>query len=372
MIDSALTINTVPPYPVYIGNGLLKNDMLLLSPLRKKLRLIIITDSTVYELYGKILEQTLATHSPLTLIFPAGEVNKTRETKTMLEDSMLAASVNRDSCILSLGGGVVSDLAGFVAATYCRGIPVIYLPTTLLAMVDACVGGKTGVNTHYGKNLIGVFHQPLAVFMDVSTLSSLPASELNNGFAEMLKHALLESEDMVDAFWQASLKPHPVHWLLADSDRLVRQLAASVKVKKHHVEADEFDVDIRQLLNFGHTLGHAVEKLSHYTICHGHAVAVGMLIESYLSLQQGFLSPDDFVKIEKSLTLCGFSLQVPYLEDTNAVLKALKLDKKAKADGIKCVLLGGIGKPPKEPVRPVTAAQIEEALAWYHQRASRQ
>ena len=195
-MDTQITVNLAPPYPITIGAGLLKKTLFAEICKTTASRLAVITDSTVNRLYKQqfqdILQSILSKGEILFLEFPAGERHKTRETKQLLEDKMLAAGCNRDTCILALGGGVVSDVAGFIAATYCRGIPMLSIPTTLLAMVDASVGGKTAINTSYGKNMIGCFYQPQAVIMDIDFLQTLPYSEMDNGLAEMLKHALIQ------------------------------------------------------------------------------------------------------------------------------------------------------------------------------------
>lgn len=379
-----LTVEVQPPYPVHIGDGLMEDAALIDTYIKGSERAVLITDTTVHALYGERLQARLAHRAPLTLTFPAGEAHKTRATKEMLEDAMLAAGCNRDTCIIALGGGVASDMAGFVAATYCRGVPMIYIPTTLLAMVDAGVGGKTAVNTPLGKNMIGAFHQPRAVIMDVDCLRTLPDAEINNGLAEMLKHALIDDASQLAAFRShyasaaqgangsapgatgSACNAPGTHWLLRDTTWLIHMLAANVAVKKRRVEADERDNGARHALNFGHTIGHAVEQLSGYTVAHGHAVAVGMLVEARISLLAGLLSPADCHAVADALTLCGFPLRGPWLADTEAVLRVLQLDKKAQSNAIRCVLLQGLGATCPEASRPVSREHILTALDWYN------
>lgn len=375
-----LTVEVQPPYPVHMGNGLFDDAALLNKYIHGSERPVLITDTTVHALYGARIQSHLAHRAPLVLTFPAGEAHKTRATKEMLEDAMLGHGCNRDTCIIALGGGVASDMAGFVAATYCRGVPVVYLPTTLLAMVDAGVGGKTAVNTPLGKNMIGAFHQPRAVIMDVDCLHSLPDEEINNGFAEMLKHALIDDAPQLAAFRSHHVSPAhtdaqnsgesapaaETHWLLRDTPWLIHTLAANIAVKKRRVEADERDNGARHALNFGHTIGHAVEQLSGYTVAHGHAVAVGMLVETHIALLEGLITQADCDAIAKALSLCGFPLQVPWLGDTNAVLQVLQLDKKAQSNAIRCVLLQGLGVTCPEGSRPVSKKHIRRALDWYN------
>ncbi len=365
---TTVDINVEPAYKVHIGKGLLQDKELIAGELKGTERPVIITESRVYELYGKILQAHLADKDPLLLVFPAGEEQKNRQTKADLEDQMLAAGCNRDSCIFALGGGVVSDLAGFIAATYCRGIPMVYLPTTLLAMVDAAVGGKTAVNTPFGKNMIGAFHQPRSVFMDVASLESLPPSEINGGFAEMLKHALIDEKELLQDFKAQFLKKNSnQHWLLQNSEWFIQTLARSVISKKKHVEADEQDRGRRHALNFGHTIGHAIELLSNYQIGHGRAVAIGTLVESYICLQEKTISAADFAEIKSCLELCDFSLQTPVLGDFAGVLHSMKLDKKATASSIRFALLDGLGATIPQTTKAIDQEKILQALEWYQE-----
>ncbi len=368
-MSRTLTVALQSPYEIEIGSGILQNAAFLDFCRKQARRLVIVTDSTTAQLYGRKVEAALVDAQPLLIEIPAGEANKTREIKQLVENQMLAAGCGRDTCILALGGGVVSDLAGFVGATYCRGIPVVYAPTTLLAMVDASVGGKTGVNTPHGKNMIGAFHQPRRVFMDVDCLETLPLSEIDNGMAEMLKHALIRDAKQFTELTANARRNNERHWLLEDSKKLVARVAASVQIKKDIVEQDERDVGMRQLLNFGHTIGHAVEQLSSYTIAHGHAVAIGMLVESRLSMLLGFLTEADFLKIQQGLETLRFSLWEPWLRNVEGMLQVLHLDKKARGGDLHFVLLKGIGVPQLHETG-YTGAVLEEsvrqAVAWYN------
>lgn len=324
-----------------IGSGLLKSNVLLAACQALEGRCCIVTDSNVQGLYAKSLKAFLETQGldeVGIVVMPAGEAYKTRETKQLIEDQLFEAGYGRDTYLLALGGGVVLDMAGFVAATFCRGVPVIYLPTTVLAMADACLGGKTGVNTPYGKNLVGSFTQPQAIFADLDTLSSLPDVEYQQGWAEVIKHALIQSPEL---FEQLSRNIDQIQQ--RDAHVLSDILKASQAIKQAIVEQDERDEGIRQSLNFGHTVGHAVELVSDYGIPHGQAVAMGMAAESRLAMEAGILAKSDFHQIIMLLKQYGFQTDLPMpLAD---LYPAMQLDKKSKSSVPQFVALEGIGKP---------------------------
>ncbi|MDX1901483.1 MAG: 3-dehydroquinate synthase [Gammaproteobacteria bacterium] len=337
-------------YPIYIDEHLLQTDLLQTICATLNKRIVLITDDHLNSLYTEKLQSIAKT----ILTFPAGEKNKTRETKQYLEDQLLEKNCGRDTCIIAFGGGVVLDLAGFIAATYCRGIPVIYIPTTLLAMVDASIGGKTGVNTPFGKNLIGTFTQPHAVLMDTALLNTLPKNEIANGFAEIIKHAMIADADL---FYELEIKNIP----------LTDIIYQSCLIKKNIVEQDEKDHHVRHLLNFGHTIGHAIETLENYAIKHGEAVAIGMLVESELSRQCGFFNEADLARLQKILRSYQLPLMTNAFDDINLFRKNLCLDKKSLNQIPHFVLLNRIGQPhatEKNIASPVSDAQLLNALEW--------
>lgn len=358
-----LNVNLEPHYPIHIGTDLLNNDLLFNFCRTQATTQVIITDDHLVSSYGEKLNTLLQQQGFKTLLlsFPHGEHNKTRETKQWLEDKMLAQCCGRDIAIIALGGGVVTDLAGFIAATYCRGVPAIYIPTTLLAMVDASIGGKTGVDTPYGKNLIGTFTQPKAVFSDVSLLASLSTREFNNGLVEIIKHALIAD---AAGFEQLFNNPTAIH----DTALLQEIIYNSCDIKRQIVELDETEQGKRQLLNFGHTIGHALETASDYSMLHGEAVAIGIAVESYISYQLGILSNDDFEKILSIFTAYKIPVHVkPNFLNREAIKSNLSLDKKAKANLPYFVLLEGIGKPHVSRhgfSMPVEDGLIDEAIDW--------
>lgn len=306
---------------------------------------VIITDSNVKQLYAEnILQQLLVDNLNCKLItIPAGEQNKTRATKESIEDQMLEAGLGRDTTIIAVGGGVVTDISGYVAATYCRGIKVVYVPTTFLAMVDAAIGGKTAVNTHFGKNLIGCFYQPQQIFCDISTLETLSPDLIADGLAESIKHAMIADKKLFERM-QTSLLEFNKHKTIPNK-QLQQLVAASCKIKCDVVQQDETEQGgIRQTLNFGHTIAHAIERELNYSISHGQAVLAGLWIEAYLSYKTQQLDLDEFKVIKESLQQISYSkpLHLAKQQQQN-LLEHICLDKKAINKEARFVLLNNIG-----------------------------
>lgn len=326
-------------------------------------RCVIITDSEVKKLY----EKALSNIDIKIFSFPAGEASKTRETKSALEDLLLSHHFGRDTCIIAIGGGVVGDIAGFVAATYCRGVSLILIPTTLLAMVDAGIGGKTAVNTPYGKNSIGAFHTPEQIWIDGAFLKSLSLKELGNGIAEVIKYGLIHSKDL---FEDLDHKNAQVQAL--DLRILMKIIYQSVAIKKQVVQDDPFEEKgKRRILNFGHTIGHALETLEHYSLPHGQAIAIGMLVESYMSREMGFLSPDEFDKIEPLFLKYQIPLKLSKPYSVEEMLSTLSRDKKALKSMPRFVLIKAIGEPHPfegEYCTEVPFELLEKALLWMNKR----
>lgn len=258
------------------------------------------------------------------LAIPPGEKSKSREMKAFIEDTLFERGYGRDSLIIALGGGVVSDLAGFVAATFCRGVPWIAIPTSLIAMVDASIGGKVGINTPFGKNLIGAFHPPQEVILDFKYLETLPEKEWKNGLAEILKYGIIEDPTLLD------------------NPRSHQSILRSIAIKKKIVAEDPKECGKRRILNFGHTIAHALEKVSNYTIPHGEAVASGMLFAAKLSVRLGYLGASSLQHIEHCLTNYGFT---PYPLPQEILFAFLKNDKKSINGNPRFVLLKELGQP---------------------------
>lgn len=328
-------------YDVIVGTGLLGELTRLLADTCPAPRYAIIADTHVAGRYGTPLRDLLARTVPTILAtFPSGEPSKTRETWAGLTDQLLAAGLGRDGAILALGGGVTGDLAGFVAATYHRGIALVQLPTSLLAMIDSSVGGKTGVDTPAGKNLVGAFHQPRAVFADVDTLATLPPNQLAAGLAEALKHAAI-----ADAAYFDRLVATRESVLLRDRDALIATVTRSVEIKAAIVAEDEREQGRRAVLNFGHTVGHAVEAAASYTLLHGEAIAIGMRVEAALGVRLGLTDADDASRLTDALDRFGLPTGIPAALTTDRVVEAARQDKKSRAGTIRVSLMRRLGEP---------------------------
>lgn len=305
----------------------------------KEKPLAIISDSMVGKLYGNQLKEELTNegYTAFLFTFPEGEAYKTRATKEKLEDALLEKKLGSDTVIIAFGGGVVTDIAGFIAATYCRGVPYITIPTTLLAMCDSSIGGKNGVNCRFGKNLIGTFYEPIKTILDFNFLSSLTLKNIREGLAEVIKHSLIHSSSFFKFLEKNSeailnLEKAPIAHLVEESIRIKTKI-----VKESHKVKEK-----RNLLNFGHTVAHALEVASDFTISHGEAVAFGILAECKMSLLLNILQKEDYIRIEKILVGYGFTLSYPNIS-FSALLTNMKLDKKSLNGNPRFVILQKIG-----------------------------
>jgi 3-dehydroquinate synthase len=285
---------------------------------------------------------------------PAGESSKTRDQWMRLTDWLLAEGAGRDTAIVALGGGVVGDLAGFVAATYLRGVPVIQVPTTLLAMVDAAIGGKTGVDTPRGKNLVGAFHQPAAVVADPLTLSTLPSAHIRAGIAEVIKHGAISDAGYFAqaAVWATHVHRAAQHDTGATSDRFdwlgaptLDVITHSVRVKADVVNADPLEKGRRAILNTGHTIAHAIERETDYALLHGEAVAIGLVTEAHLGEAAGVTVSGTADALRSALGGAGLPTRIPAGLDHGRLIDAMRADKKSRAGGLAFALLRSIGVP---------------------------
>lgn len=343
LINVTLAGSAPISYPVIINVGLLSELNAWLPACLGKV--IIISDDTVKEYYAEQLITNLkkAGIEPILLSFPAGEKSKTARTKQLLENAMLDQHCGRDSLILTLGGGVVGDMAGFVAATYMRGIPYIQIPTTLLAMLDSSVGGKTGINTSQGKNLIGAFWQPSAVVIDMQCITTLPTKHVINGLVEALKMFLTSDADAFHFFYKNK------HGLVNKDTTLLTELVRrAIEIKTSVVQEDEKERHVRQILNFGHTIGHAIEKESHYRIPHGMAVGYGILWEAKIAALMGKLAANDYVIIKNTLADVNIKAAALKKISVERIIQHTKSDKKVKNDHVQYVLLSGLGRVYKD------------------------
>jgi 3-dehydroquinate synthase len=324
-------------YPILIGDGLLDDAGLLARHVIAR-DVLIVTNTTVGPLYAARLSQALAGKRVETLTLPDGEQYKTQAVLGQVYDALVAARLNRDGCVVALGGGVVGDMAGFAAACYQRGIDFVQVPTTLLSQVDSAVGGKTGINHPGGKNLIGAFHQPRAVIADLATLRTLPPRELHAGLAEVIKYGLIS-----DAGFLGWIEDHLDALLALDTTALVQAVRRSCEIKARIVAADEREHGQRALLNLGHTFGHAIETAAGYgEWLHGEAVGVGMLLAADLSQRLGWLQPDDVERVRAVLRRAGLPLEPPRIGAGRA-LDLMGMDKKVLQGRIRLVLLRRIG-----------------------------
>jgi 3-dehydroquinate synthase len=300
--------------------------------------MVMIADATVLGLYRSGGLGTPAWEVE-TLTFPAGEQSKSREWWARLTDALLELGVARDSALIALGGGVAGDLAGFVAATYMRGLPYLQVPTTLLSMLDASVGGKTGVDTPQGKNLVGAFHPPACVISDPLTLTTLPEREYRSGMAEAVKHGLI-----ADADYFAWIETQTASLTRRDPGALTRLIARSVEIKAEVVSQDERESGRRAILNAGHTTAHAVEQVTGYQVAHGEAVALGLIAECEMAEQLGIAPPGLRLRVSRLLVQLGLPERLAVRLDPEAILKAMSRDKKNRAGQVHFALPSGLGE----------------------------
>jgi len=325
-------------YPILIGHGLLGDPEVVGRAVAAR-DVLVVTNETVGPLYLERARAGLAGRRVHSLALPDGEVHKTLGTVSRIFDALAEARFNRDACIASLGGGVVGDMAGFAAACYQRGVDLVQLPTTLLAQVDASIGGKTGVNHPAGKNMIGAFHQPVGVIADTATLATLPQREFRSGLAEVVKHALIADTALLD--W---LDANLDRLLALEPDSLVHAVRRSCEIKAQIVAADEREHGRRAELNFGHTFGHAIETATGYSgWLHGEAVSVGMMMAASLSQRLGWLAAADVGRLRDLLRRAGLPASAPGIGAKEA-LAVMGMDKKVLKGRIRLVLLKGLGK----------------------------
>lgn len=346
-------------YEVTIRPGLLRDIGPLLAQCCRADRAGIVTDAQVGPHYAQTVAQSLrsAGIEPIIATLPSGENHKTLADLAPVYDTLLAARVERSTPILALGGGVVGDMTGFVAATVLRGVPFVQIPTTLLAMVDASVGGKTGINHSVGKNLIGSFHQPIAVFIDPAALKTLPPREMRGGLAECIKHDIIRDAAGFDRI------ERDIGWALQlDLPYLTQLIAHNVAIKARVVEADPFEKGERAHLNFGHTFGHAIETVSCYEYSHGECVALGMVAAARLAVDLGMLDEGSrrrIVTVIEQAKLPVRGLELP----TKEIVDAMIFDKKVRGGKVRFVLPDRIGHVViRDDVPPENVTRAVESL----------
>ncbi len=327
-------------YSIILDDGVLKDIPERIKEAGLGHKFAIITDSNVETLYGGDLAAGFSKNNLENKIisFPAGEQNKSRDIKAWIEDQMLENKFGRDSAVIALGGGVVGDIAGYVAASYTRGLPYVQIPTTLVACVDSSIGGKTAVDTPHGKNLIGAFHQPWAVFIDVSTLLTLSEKEVREGLAEVIKYGVI-SDSALFSYLEENLD----QIFSYDKKALTHIIKRGCEIKAEVVEKDERESNLRKILNFGHTIGHAVENLSDYRISHGEAISIGMVAEGKLAAKMGLWLESDLDKLINLIKKAGLPTEIPENMKSDQIIDAMKLDKKSRSGQIEMVLPNKIG-----------------------------
>ncbi|ODB37454.1 3-dehydroquinate synthase [Pseudoalteromonas sp. BMB] len=326
-------------YPIFIGEHLLSDEGRLKQYVGQS-RPVIITNTTIAPLYLDSLLAIFDAQKPLHFVIPDGEQYKSLEWFEKISAFLLEHNCGRDTCLIALGGGVVGDLTGFVAACYQRGVPFIQIPTTLLSQVDSSVGGKTAVNHPLGKNMIGAFYQPKAVFIDTKTLSTLPAREFAAGMAEVIKYALIYDASFLDTL----ADQHPQLSAL-DAESLQQVIYKCCAIKAEIVAKDETEAGLRALLNLGHTFGHAIEaQMGYGNWLHGEAVAAGMMIAANLACQRGALSTADVEKIRRVIALYQLPTEAPSEMTAAQFLQHMRKDKKNKQGKIRFILPTQLGQ----------------------------
>ena len=325
-------------YPINIGAGLLRQQSLLQAAVPAR-DILLVSNTTVAPLYANAVRQGLSDRRIVEVILPDGEQHKTLANAGRVFDVLIANRFGRDALVLALGGGVVGDLAGFVAACYQRGIDFVQAPTTLLAQVDSSVGGKTAVNHPGGKNLIGAFHQPREVFADTDVLATLPERELSCGLAEIIKYGLL-----ADGAFFAWLEANMDALRRRDPQALVHAIHRSCQIKAQIVGRDEREQGERALLNLGHTFGHAIEAATGYVEwLHGEAVGVGLLLAASMSQRLGALAGSDVARVAALLERAGLRTAAPRIGATTAA-EFMRIDKKVQGGRVRLVLLARLGE----------------------------
>jgi 3-dehydroquinate synthase len=329
-------------YEIHIGEKILDRMGMILAKNNWAERYVIVTDSAVDALHGQRVQAALEkTGIPVEKIaVPPGEPSKDMKTVLAVTETLITLKADRSTGLIALGGGVIGDLTGFVASIYMRGIPVIQIPTTLLAQVDSSIGGKTGVDTNAGKNLLGTFYQPKGVFIDLSFLQTLPDDQFRSGLAEVIKYGVIDSPSLLDDI-DSAVEINGLH----EMPFLEKIITAACRIKKEFVELDERDRGLRRMLNFGHTIGHALEAESLYTLSHGQSVAIGMIAAATVSEQLHHLSADDRRRIATIIRAVGLPDRIPAGLDLEKIRSRMTKDKKKSGEKLNFVLLKKLGVP---------------------------
>ncbi len=354
-------------YQVHVGDGLLKRCGGIIrdaAVVRPGARCAVITDETVAAIYAAPVMDSLAAvgFQPKLAVVPAGEASKSMPEVARVADLLVSAGLDRHGFVVALGGGVVGDLAGFVASIYYRGIPFIQLPTTIIAQCDSAVGGKTGVNTFAGKNLLGSFHPPSLVLADTGSLETLPTREFNEGFAEVIKHGVIRDRALI---------ARAVNLRRDDRVELAAIVRRNLEIKADIVAQDEFERrDLRALLNFGHTVGHAIEQAAGYGhFLHGEAISLGMVAAARLSMRKAGLAADEWREMLGALHRFDLPTTLPDTPSSGAILDTLARDKKFEAGQIRFVLTPRLGYAVVSSPGQVTWEDVRQEVELLRQPA---
>lgn len=343
-------------YDIRISNGFQELSELLKPFLDGERKAVIVSDSNVVPLYGETIRNIIINLGNTCEIFtfPAGEDNKTLDTVKDLYEFLIEKKIERRDILVALGGGVTGDLTGFAAATYLRGIDFVQIPTSLLAQTDSSIGGKTGVDLSMYKNMVGAFHQPRLCYMNMDTLKTLDKRQILSGLGEVIKAALIKNRDFYD-------------WLMENADRITEldhdslnyMIEQACLIKRDVVRNDPREQGERALLNFGHTLGHAIEKAAEFALTHGECVVLGMIAALFISEKRGMISGDDRKKTLELFEKCGYTMKISGIEKSK-VIDFSKSDKKMEGGVLKFILLDGVGNA--VIVRDVTEDEISRAM----------
>lgn len=360
-----LTLKPETPHPrteIVVQRGLMEGLPALLAEHVGAPAYAVVADQTVGDLYGTEVRDRLtrADHTAELFTFPEGEANKTTSRWVDLVEGFGEMGLGRDGCVIGLGGGVATDLAGFAAATYARGVTYVAVPTSLLGMIDASIGGKTGVDLRAGKNLVGAFHHPRLVAVDPAVLGTLSDHELRTGLAEAVKHGAV-----ADAGYFESLGDSAADILARSAGALDRLIRGSIRIKTGIVNRDAAEAGERATLNFGHTIAHGVERATAYAIHHGQAVAIGLVAEARVGERIGVTEAGTADRIEATLTALELPTEVPAHVDTRAVMEAAQSDKKAREGTVRYALIARIGQPDRwdgDWTRPVSEEEVAAVL----------
>ncbi len=366
-IDVAVPATPAWSYPVVIGHDLAE---VVWAASRAgeltDLRPVILTDTWCRDRTAQVVAKAFADHgTPVdVLAMPTGEQHKTRAVKEALEDEMIRRCLGRDTLVVAIGGGVVTDMAGFVAATFARGVPYLSMPTTLLAAADASIGGKTGLDTPAATNLVGAMHHPRGVYIDLATWRTLPDSQVRAGLAETVKHACLADRELFAVLERVLVTERcPVSDLVADPELAAYVARRNCEIKRAIVQRDPGESDERMALNLGHTFGRALEAAVGFTISHGEAVAVGLALQARWAHERGSLTENERDRVIRLLGAIGLPVDLPAALSREALLDKMHLDKKVRGGTVTFVFQDGIGAILRGPSGRV-GVQVSDAEIW--------